>query len=626
MGEQKVKKGLYDKGRAAFIKHLINDIDALERMLELGLIEDDIIRIGSEQEFCLVTDHWRPSNKAEEILATIDDPHFTTELALFNLEINLDPLKLEGSCFRKVENQLNELLAKAIQAAHQHNVKVLLTGILPTISKKELEFHYMTPHQRYWALNDMLKELRGGDFKLHIKGVDDLTLYHDSVLFEACNTSFQMHLQVPPHDFISSFNWAQAISGAVLGISTNSPLLLGRELWHETRIALFQQSIDTRHSSYALKDQQARVSFGTDWETGSIAEIFKNDIAQYEVILSRDIESDSLAVLEEGHIPKLHALNIHNGTIYKWNRPCYGVGGGKPHIRIENRYIPSGPTTQDEMATFAFWVGLMMGRPKRFDNLPAVMDFREAKANFLKAARTGKHSVLNWLGNPISVKDLILNELLPIAHKGLEKMGIDPGDIQRYLGIIEKRAHGITGSQWMVTQYRNLNRHMHKDDALRMLTKTLYQFQESGKPLNDWPSAPESSTLKQSAQWVGHIMSTQLFSVQQNDLADLAARIMLWKNIHHVPVKNSTNEICGILTWSHMQKHRTTQSPNSLLTVGDIMEENVVTVAPETPISEAISIMKQNGYGCLPVTRDKELVGIITVKDVMIYDHGTAVQ
>ncbi|MDC8006334.1 CBS domain-containing protein [Aureisphaera galaxeae] len=625
MGEQKVKTGLHDKGRAEFIKHLLSDIDALELMLEKGLIEDDIVRIGSEQEFCLVTRHWRPSNKAEEILSAINDPHFTTELALFNLEINLDPIELKGDCFEKVESQLKNLLQKAAEAAKEYDAKVLLTGILPTISKKELEFHYMTPHQRYWALNDMLKELRGDDFTLHIKGVDDLTLIHDSVLFEACNTSFQMHLQVPPHDFISSFNWAQAISGPILGISTNSPLLLGRELWHETRVALFQQSIDTRHSSYALKNQQARVSFGTDWEKGSIAEIFKNDVAQHEVILSREIETNSLEMIKNGHIPKLHALNIHNGTIYKWNRPCYGVGGGKPHIRIENRHIPSGPTTLDEMATFAFWVGLMMGRPKKFDDMPSVMDFREAKANFIKAARTGKYSVLSWMGRPISVKDLILIELLPIAYQGLEKMGIDKGSIQKYLRIIENRARGITGSQWIITNYRKLNQIMKKDDALRMLTKALYQNQESGKPVNDWPSVPIENDLAKSSHLVGHIMSTQLFTVQENDLANLAVRIMQWKNIHHVPVKNQDNEISGILTWTHMKRHEAEPAENSLKTVEEIMEKNVTTVVPETPISEAIGIMKQNEFGCLPVVREKELVGIITIKDVIQFDHGATV-
>lgn len=621
MGEQKVKKGLNHERRTQFIKHLLSDIDALELMLEKSLIEDDIYRIGSEQEFCLITKYWRPSDKAEEILAAINDPHFTNELALFNLEINLDPVELKEDCFYKVEKQLNTLLKKASTVAAKYETRILLTGILPTISKNELEFQYMTPQPRYWALNDMLKELRGGDFRLHIKGVDDLTINHDSVLFEACNTSFQMHLQIPPNDFISSYNWAQAISGPILGISTNSPLLLGRELWDETRIALFQQSIDTRHSSYALKNQEARVSFGTDWESGSIAEIFKNDIAQHKVILSKEIKDDSLEILKKGTIPKLPAINLHNGTIYKWNRPCYGVGNGKPHIRIENRYIASGPSTLDEMATFAFWVGLMMGRPKVFDDMPSVMDFKDAKANFIKAARTGKYSVLNWMGNPISVKDLILTKLLPIAKKGLKKAQIDPVDIKKYMRIIEERAHGITGSQWIVSNYRELRKIMKKDDALRVLTKTMHHNQELGLTLNQWPDIIENSELQFEADLVGHIMSTQLFTVKESDMASLATRIMKWKNIHHVPVEDRFGRLSGLLTWTHLKKYQREENHTGLQKVIDIMTKDVVSVSPTTTIKNAITIMKENEFGCLPIVRENELVGIITINDVIRFDN-----
>ncbi len=621
MGEQKVDRSINKEDRAKFIGYLLNDIKALEDMLEKGIIEDDIIRIGSEQEFCLVTENWRPSDRAEEILAAINDPHFTTELARFNLEINLDPIELKEDCFSIVEDQLNTLLKKGKEVAERYNTKIVLTGILPTISKNELEFYYMTPQPRYWALNNMIKELRGGDFQLHIKGVDDLSINHDSVMFEACNTSFQMHLQIAPQDFISSYNWAQAISGPVLGISANSPLLLGRELWNETRIALFQQSIDTRHSSYALKDQQARVSFGTQWESGSVAEIFKDDIAQHKVILSKEIEKDSLEELKNGNIPKLTALNLHNGTIYKWNRPCYGVGGGKPHIRIENRYIASGPSTLDEMATFAFWVGLMVGRPKKFDDMPSVMDFRDAKDNFIKAARSGKYSVLNWMGKNISVKDLIIEELLPMAYSGLEKMNIDPDDIEKYMKVIEERALGITGSQWMITNYRSLRKTMKKDDALRILTKTIYENQQNGSVLNDWLNLGKEEAILSSAHLVGHIMSTQLFTVNENDSASLATSIMDWKNIHHVPVEDQSKKLCGLLTWTHMKKHQKSDSVKKVL---DIMVKDVSAVTPSTPIDEAIAIMKKNEYGCLPVVKETELVGIITIKDVIPFDNGEA--
>ena len=226
MGEHKVNKESNRRERAAFVRHLLDDIQALEQMLEQNLIENDIRRIGSEQEFCLVNNNWRPSDKAEEILSKLNDPHFTTELAKYNLEINLDPLELKGDCFCEVEKQLDDLLGKAVKIADSIDVKVVLTGILPTISKNELEFDYMTPNPRYWALNKIMRDLRGTDFELRLRGVDELAIKHDSVLFEACNTSFQMHLQIPPEDFISSYNWSQVISGPILGVCTNSPILL----------------------------------------------------------------------------------------------------------------------------------------------------------------------------------------------------------------------------------------------------------------------------------------------------------------------------------------------------------------------------------------------------------------
>jgi hypothetical protein len=457
MGEKKVKKITDKKARANFIRHLLLDVDALEMMLEKNLIESDITRIGSEQEFCLVEPNWRPSQKSGEILDEIDDEHFTTEIAVFNLEINLDPVELKGNAFSKIEAQLTSLLEKAKAKANDHNNKVVLTGILPTISKKELEFQYMTPKHRYWLLNDMFKELRGSNFRLHLRGVDELFIKHDSVMFEGCNTSFQLHLQIAPDDFISSYNWAQAISGPILGVCSNSPILLGRELWSETRIGLFQQSIDTRISSFALENRQSRVSFSKDWARGSVTELFKNDISKHKVIISCDIEKNSIEEIEMGNIPKLEALCLFNGTIYRWNRPCFGMCDGSPHLRIENRYIPSGPSILDEIANFAFWVGLMKGRPEKFDDMPSVMHFKDAKSNFVKAARNGKESVMEWMGKKMSVRDLVINELLPIAREGLNKVNINKKDINRLLGVIENRAKSHTGSQWKVNLIQDLS-------------------------------------------------------------------------------------------------------------------------------------------------------------------------
>ncbi|HKL36499.1 MAG TPA: CBS domain-containing protein [Salegentibacter sp.] len=616
MGEHSKDFFLGSEGRAGFIGQLLKDIKALEIILEKDIIESGISRIGAEQEFCLVEDNSRPSKLSPIILEEINDSHFTTELALYNLEINLDPIKLKANCFSEMENQLQQLLSKAQEVAKKRNTKIVLTGILPSICKRELELDYLTPMPRYFALNKMIKELRGTDFTLHLMGVDELDIQHNSVLFEACNTSFQTHLQLDPDDFVSSFNWAQAISAPVLGLCANSPLLLGRELWHETRIALFQQSIDTRMVSQSLKDQLPRVAFGNHWAQDSIAEIFKNNISRHKVILGKEIKADALEDLEQGKVPGLDALKLFNSTVYQWNRPCYGTSKGKAHVRIENRYLPAGPTQIDQIANFAFWVGLMKGRPAKYDELSKIMDAKEAKANFMKAARTGKETVLNWMGQDYTLKDLVLEELIPIARSGLEKMNVDQADIKRFLDIIESRARGRNGAQWTIANYRLLLKSMKRDDALLALTRAIYLKQQQNIPVHLWEDIKNPPALLKSSSLVSHIMTTQLYKVDENDLAQLATKIMSWKNIHHMPVEDKHGKFCGLLTWSQIEQFDKDVEDHATQLVADIMIKDVTTVRPWEPIEAAVKLMKEQEIGCLPVVREKELLGIITKKDL----------
>jgi CBS domain-containing protein len=622
MGEHRVHTGADDEARLNFIRHLLDDIAALEQMLQRGLIESGITRIGAEQEFCIVNENWRPMPSGPDLLKTINDPHFTSELAKYNLEINLDPIELKSDAFSKIEAQLNHLIDKGAKAANKQKSNLVLTGILPSLSMRELEIEFMTEQARYFELNRMLKKLRGADFRMHLSGVDELSIKHDSIMFEACNTSFQMHLQIDPDDFISSYNWSQVIAGPVLGLCVNSPLLLGRELWHETRVALFQQSIDTRNVSYALTDQQARVTFGESWVKGTIADVFKNEISRYRVIFSKEIEESSLKQLKKGHTPKLQALMLHNGTIYRWNRACYGVGGGKPHVRIENRYIPAGPTIIDEMANFAFWAGLMTGRPPEFDDIQEKMDFKNAKSNFIKAARHGSESIMNWMGEEIPLNQLILTKLLPIARSGLEKMNIDKKDVIRFLDIIEKRARGTTASHWMIKSYRSLKKEMKHGNALIALTKGIYDNQQSNRPVHEWSILKNQSPVNGVTGKVGNIMSTQLFTAFENDTADLTLRVMQWKNIHHLPIVDHNEKLVGLLTWNHIQRFIEKKQDGGMLPVSQIMVKSVITTKTSTDIQDAITLMKKNQIGCLPVLQKNQLVGIITIDDLQKYDHG----
>ncbi|MCA0932018.1 CBS domain-containing protein [Lutimonas saemankumensis] len=620
MGSQSVKAIENLRERKEFLYHLLNDVKALEMMLDREVFEKGIQRIGAEQELCLVDKNYRPSCNSLEILKEINDPHFTTELALFNMEINLDPHKLSNKCFSKIEEELNTLISRADKIASEiDNTKIILTGILPTLRKRDMIFKNITPYPRYKVLNKILKSIRGDDFLLRIKGVDELIINHKSILFEACNTSFQVHLQIPQDELVDKYNWSQTIAGPVLSIAANSPLLLGRELWSETRIALFQQSVDLRNRSYLLREQKPRVSFGSSWIKDSVIELYQDDIVRYTPLLTttKEMKEDAVAQLENGKIPKLEAINIHNGTIYRWNRLCYGETHGIPHMRIENRYIPAGPTVKDEVANALFWVGLMQGIPEKYKNLPDFLPFNEVKGNFINAARTGINTYFNWFGQGISARRLILTELIPIAREGLLKSHIDQKDIDYYLNIIQKRAETrYTGSQWMRHSNRILKKKMTKDIANATLTAHLYQNQKEGNPVHDWKLAKDNHVLDLDIGMtkLEKFMTTEVFVVNENDLVELVSKIMEWRNIHHIPVVDDKNRLTGLITKKNIQE--ISGQDTNVIVAKDIMVKDVITVDSETSIEKANKIMIENRIGCLPIIELEDLVGILTKNDL----------
>lgn len=615
MGDLKVTRLSNKEDKSNYIHHLVKDIDALDQMIKDGFVEKTPIRVGAEQEFCLINKDYKASHNSLEILNEINDEHFTTEIGNYNLEINLDPFELKGDCFSKIEKQLSSLLDKAKEAAAKKDTKILLTGILPTLTLKEIGDENMTPLQRYAVLNKAIKESRKQDFDIHIKGVDEVNMIHDSVMLEGCNTSFQMHLQVSPDDFIERYNWAQAIAGPILGVCANSPILFGKELWSETRIALFTQSVDTRANSFLLNQKQSRVSFGSEWTTGSITDIFKDNISRFRSLVTSKYITDSVEMLNQGKTPRLKALTLHNGTVYRWNRACYGVGNNKPHLRIENRYIPSGPTVQDEIANMMFWVGVMMGQTKDYQNIHEKMDFKDAKANFFNAARYGMATQFVWNNNYISSHDLILDILLPLAYKGLYNVGIVPEDVEHYLTIIEKRVKSNTGAQWSVKSFRNLLKTHKAFESAQTLTAYMYKKQEQGFPVSSW-SELKSHTFSpfESEKLVKHKMSTDIFSVRKNDSIELVLSIMRWKKINHMPVINNKIKIIGLISWTDVKniindKERLKESVES------IMKTELITITQYDTLESAKQRFIKNNINCLPVVKKKKLIGIITSKD-----------
>jgi len=472
MGEQKVSIVKDDAQMQKFMRNLLNDVKALEYMLDNDWFESDVIRIGAEQEMALVNARtFKPAPIAMQALEKMKDYEWVeTELAQFNLETNLTPRVFKGNCLSQLEKENTGNLSKIRKILTQLDTKLILTGILPTLRKFDLEMHNMTPKKRYKALMDATNnQLLGPAFELRLRGIDELLVRHYSPLLEACNTSFQVHLQVAPKDFVWMYNIAQALAAPVMAIAANSPIVFGKRLWHESRIALFQQSLDTRTTHEHMRERSPRVNFGYGWLNNSILEIYREDISRFRVLIASDIQEDSLDLIQKNEPPKLRALQVHNSTVYRWNRPCYGISdNGKPHIRIENRVLPSGPTVLDEVAGAAFWLGAMIGMKDICDDITKHLSWEDVRDNFMKAAKFGIDSNFNWFNDQkISACDLVLKELLPISRKGLEKRKVNPDDIDKYLGIIEARAkQHMNGARWQLRAFTELKKKVTTDEAL----------------------------------------------------------------------------------------------------------------------------------------------------------------
>lgn len=609
----------------SFTKTLLTDLQALDTMVANGQIESGIRRIGAEQEVFLVDRSWHPATIATAILDRLPEGEgFTTELARFNLEVNMDPHVLEGRCFSALQRDIEAKIRTLREVAHELDAEVILTGILPTLGKSDLSLDNITPRPRYHALNDALNRLRGGAYRLRIEGADELHFEHDSCMLEACNTSAQFHLQVSAEEFVPFYNVAQAVTAPLLAASVNSPLLFGRRLWAETRIALFQQSIDTRSANLHLREMSPRVRFGERWLTGSVTDLFEEDVSRFRVLVATDGVDDSMDVLAQGGVPSLRALQIHNGTVYRWNRPCYGTGGGVPHLRIENRVIPSGPTVVDEVASGAFWFGMVLGGAEEWGDISKHLHFSDARANFLSAAREGLRAGFHWMdGEDVTARELILDRLLPLSRRGLEEAGVDGEDIDRYLGVIRDRtASGRTGARWLVRSMANLQDGMSKAEQVTALTAATVARQYSGAPVHEW----ELVTMEESVRWrqdytrVEQYMTTDLYTVNEDELVDLAAFLMDRNHIRHVLVEDDRNKLVGIVSYRSLLRlmARGVHAPPANATpVREIMERDPITVAPETSTLEAIETMRSKRVSCLPVVKDGKLVGIVSERDFM---------
>ena len=605
-----------------FTHALLQDLRALERILDEGLVEEGIHRIGAEQELILVDGHRRPAPVGMEVLEDLDDERFATELARFNIEVNLPPLLPGPDMLSALERELTELVSRVQATASLHGADVALTGILPCLNQRDLTLGNMTPLERYRRLNEATMKMAGGArMLLHISGTDELRVEHDSVMLEACNTSFQVHLQVGAEEFPRIYNVAQLVIAPVLAASANSPFLFGKRLWAETRIAVFRQSIDTRSASPSLREMTPRVRFGDAWVRESVVELFEQDITRFRSLMGMEPGEDPHAVLDEGGVPKLECLQLHNGTVYRWNRPCYGVTDGKPHLRIEARALPAGPTVVDEVANSAFWLGLI-AKPEAFPQLTERLPFGDAKANFFAAARRGLNTSFSWLdGETVTPKTLILDRLLPIAAEGLGKLGVAEEEAERYLGIISERVRkDQTGTRWLERSALAMSGVATRPERCAALTSAMVRRQQTGRPVHEWEPARIEEGIGTTGPAVDQYMTTALFTVREDELVDLAAFIMDREHTRQILVEDEEFRLVGLISYRSLLKLIASGRIHELgrrFPVKEVMTPNPITVPPDTPVLQAIRTMKENGISCLPVVQDDQLVGVLTERDFM---------
>jgi hypothetical protein len=483
-----------DRGR--YRRKVQRCLDTLARMLSDGSFSFPRKNIGLEVELNLVDKAMRPSMTNTMVLEALNDPSFTTELGQHNIELNVPPRTLAGDSVLELEEDLQNYLLGANAAAGNAAASLAMIGILPTLHHDHFDQKWLTNNVRYSLLNDQIFAARGEHIVLSMEGAalhgqkpERLRSYSESILPEAACTSVQLHVQVSPDEFAPYWNAAQCLSGVQVAIGANSPFLLGKALWHETRIPLFLQATDTRPEELKNQGVRPRVWFGERWIT-SIFDLFEENVRYFPGLITETDAEDPVDALESGYAPKLTELRLHNGTVWRWNRPVYDVVDGKPHLRVENRVLPAGPTVLDVVANAAFFYGAQRALVEAERPLWTQMSFQAAEENLYAGARNAFDAQLYWPGTGwIPPDELVLRVLLPLAHEGLAMAEVSERAIDRYLGVIEQRClTRRTGSWWQresvaLAQRRGADR----ETALASMLARYLELSLSGDPVHAWP-------------------------------------------------------------------------------------------------------------------------------------------
>ncbi len=433
---------------------------------ELFSVRGDVA--GFELEAWLIDANGDPLPKNHDFLERLSNPLVVPELASYNVELNGSPTALTGRTFSRLHDELSATWRDCCTAADDLGCHLVTIGILPTIRETLLSSEYMSKMVRYQALNDRVMALRDGKpLELQIEGDVDLDMQHPDVMLEAATTSFQIHLQCKPDRAVRDFNAAIVASAPMVAASANSPLLFGRLLWDETRIPLFEQAVDTGdHYPH-------RVSFGTGYADDSLFEVFQENQKAHPILIP---------AVHDDAANKFSHVRFHNGTIWRWNRPLIGFDhDGQVHLRIEHRVVPAGPTVKDCVANAALFFGLVRGFGLESEPIEQRIGFEVTQTNFYNAARHGLAGRVVWGDREVGIREHLLEELLPLARRGLQSYGIPAVDIDDYLGVIEARVETTqNGATW---QRRWVAKHGLHPNALVM---AYLERQDQGDPVHTW--------------------------------------------------------------------------------------------------------------------------------------------
>ncbi|MDB4988278.1 MAG: glutamate-cysteine ligase, family 2 [Myxococcaceae bacterium] len=475
---------------ARYTQRLREQLPVLRELLGRPGFGEGPASIGAEVELHLVDAELQPLAQNQAVLASAHDPRLTLELNRFNLEVNAPPVALAGTPFAALRRDLGSALTVVQTAARAHRARAVMVGILPTLRVAHLADGVLSDAPRYRALSRTLRAMRGEPFVAHIKGRESLSAACDDAALEGANASLQVHLRVAPRELAHAFNAAQLAAAPLLAATGNSPFFDSKSLWDETRIALFQQSVDTRLDAKERARVPSRVPFGQGWLRDP-HEQFRDNVALYPALLPVIGDEDAAAVLRAGGVPKLDELRLHQGTVWNWNRIVYDPAEGG-HLRIEHRLLPSGPTLIDMVANAALTVGLTLALAEDMEHLSQVFPFAHAACNMQLAAKHGLRAELLWYCEntrsvrPRSARGLLL-ELLPRAESALTAAGVDAREATELLGIVRERIEsGRTGAAVQRALVAQFERTMPRTEALARMLEVYLESSSQDVPVHSW--------------------------------------------------------------------------------------------------------------------------------------------